>query len=213
MFLSELPEIRQRLGGHDTPLIWTADFMLDTASDGTETPTRVVELAAEAGLTTIALTDHDTLHGIEEARQAAADKGIHLIPGVELSIERSVGALHLLVYFLEPERGPLQDRLAELRQGRHHRNREMVDALVGMGIAITYDEVLAEAGTGAVGRPHIASVLAAKGVVADVTEAFEGESDEAFKEADKKLMPMAEELSRRVPRAGSRRRIARDPGH
>lgn len=144
-----------------------------TASDGTTAPREVVALAAAAGLSAVAITDHDTLAGIDEARAAASNHGIELIAGIELSLDWPTGNLHLLVYFLEPGTGPLQERLASLRTGRHNRNTEMVAALQDMGVPITYDEVLAEAGGDAVGRPHLGAVLVAKGVVADMKEAFE----------------------------------------
>ncbi|NNF62945.1 MAG: PHP domain-containing protein [Acidimicrobiia bacterium] len=144
-----------------------------TASDGTETPTAVVELAAAAGLSAIALTDHDNLDGIAEARIAANRVGVDLISGAELSVGWTTGAMHLLVYFLEPGPGPLQDRLVELQQSRANRNQEMVGALNELGIDITYDEILAEAGGTGVGRPHFAGVLIKKGVVPDVETAFD----------------------------------------
>src|SRR5688572_12796034 len=91
-----------------------------TASDGSETPAAVVRKAAAAGLTAIALTDHDTQSGIAEARAEAASNGggVELIAGTELSVEWEQGAMHLVVLWLEPGPGPLQDRLAELRKGR-----------------------------------------------------------------------------------------------
>lgn len=144
-----------------------------TASDGTETPTAVVEAAAAAGLSSIALTDHDNLDGIVEARTAADRLDIELIAGAELSVGWSTGAMHLLVYFLEPGPGPLQDRLEELQRSRSNRNVEMVEALAELGIDITYAEVLAEAGGSGVGRPHFAGVLIRKGVVPDVETAFD----------------------------------------
>lgn len=144
-----------------------------TASDGTETPTAVVESAAAAGLSAMALTDHDNLDGIAEAVIAADRVGIELIPGTELSVEWATGAMHLLVYFLEPGPGPLQDRLSELQRSRANRNQEMVRALNALGIDITYEEILAEAGGTGVGRPHFAGVLIKKGVVPDVESAFD----------------------------------------
>lgn len=128
---------------------------------------------ADAGLTTMALTDHDTLEGIDEARGAARSVGVDFIAGTELSIERVEGSMHLLVYFLEPGPGPLQDRLASLRRARNGRNEQIVERLNGIGIPIRYDDVIAESGGGVVGRPHIAAVLMAMGHVATVKEAFE----------------------------------------
>ncbi|MFQ5553740.1 MAG: PHP domain-containing protein [Acidimicrobiia bacterium] len=145
-----------------------------TASDGTDTPTRVVQLAAAAGLTTIALTDHDRLDGIAEARAAAADEGIEIISGTELSVDwESSGAVHMLVYYLEPGPGPLQNRLVWLQEARQRRNLEIVDRLTALGLGLTIEEVEAEAGGMGVGRPHFAAVLIRKGYAANLPEAFD----------------------------------------
>lgn len=143
-----------------------------TASDGSETPSEVVRLAAEAGLTAVALTDHDTLEGVEEAREEAARRGVELIPGVELACEWERGGLHLVVLFLEPGPGPLQDRLAELQDSRNRRNRVIAERLAGLGIDISWEEVEQQAGGGSAGRPHIAEVLRRKGYVPDIAAAF-----------------------------------------
>ena len=143
-----------------------------TASDGTERPSEVVKLASRAGLSALALTDHDTLGGVEEARVEAHRHGIELIPGTELSCEWERGGLHVVVLFLEPGRGPLQDRLAELRDARHTRNRRIVRRLRDLGLDIDYRRVLEEARRGSVGRPHIAAVMRRKGYVPDISSAF-----------------------------------------
>jgi len=144
-----------------------------TASDGSDRPSRVVARAAELGLSAIALTDHDTLEGIDEAVAAASDTGLELIPGVELSLEWDRGGMHLLVLFLRPGHGPLRDRLAELQAGRDERNQKVVDVLNSLGMSIEYDEVLTEAGGGSVGRPHIAAVMTRRGHVEDIPAAFD----------------------------------------
>lgn len=142
------------------------------ASDGSDPPSALVEAAARAGLTAVALTDHDTLEGLPEARAAADLWGIELIPGVELSIEWPSGGMHMVVLWLEPGPGPLQDRLARLQEAREDRNRRMVERLRDLGFDIGHDEVLEEAGGGVAGRPHIAAVLVRKGVVPDPGAAF-----------------------------------------
>ncbi len=141
-------------------------------SDGTESPAGIVEAATRARLTAIALTDHDTLEGIEEARAAAAGR-IELIPGVELSVEWPTGAMHLLGYWIEPGSGPVEEVLATLRDDRNRRNREIVGALVELGLDITIEEVEAAAGGSSVGRPHFGSVLVDKGYVGSMPEAFD----------------------------------------
>lgn len=142
-----------------------------TYSDGSDTPAELVSRARELGLTAVALTDHDTLEGVEEAT-AAAD-GIEVIPGTELSLQRLEGGMHLVVLWLSPGRGPLQDRLAELQYARGSRNQLIVDELTRLGMPITLDEILVEAGDGSVGRPHIAAVMVRKGYVPDIKTAFD----------------------------------------
>jgi predicted metal-dependent phosphoesterase TrpH len=132
-----------------------------------------VRLAAEAGLSAIALTDHDTLEGIAEANEEAAAAGIELIPGTELSLAWSRGGMHLVVLFLTPGRGHLQDRLGTLQEGRSQRNARMVSRLGELGFDISPEELAAEAGGGQAGRPHIAAIMVRKGYVADITAAFE----------------------------------------
>lgn len=139
-------------------------------SDGSDSPSGLVDLAAAAGLGAMALTDHDTQEGIHEAAEAADRVGLELVPGVEVSCGRGT---HLVVLFLEPGRGPLQDRLAAIRDGRATRNARMVDRLVELGIDLTIEEVEEEAGDGVVGRPHFAAVLLRKGAVGTVEEAFD----------------------------------------
>jgi predicted metal-dependent phosphoesterase TrpH len=144
-----------------------------TASDGSESPGAVVRMAAAAGLTAIALTDHDTQSGIAEARTEAAGAGIELIAGTELSLEWVQGAMHMVVLFLEPGPGPLQDRLAGLREGRTERNRRIVERLAELGLPISEAEILDLAGGESVGRPHIAAVMVSRGYVESIFDAFD----------------------------------------
>ena len=129
--------------------------------------------AKRARLEAVALTDHDNLDGIPEAIEAAGQHGIELIPGIELSCEWDQGGFHMVVLWLEPGSGPLQDKLADLQKGRASRNQHMVDKLAGLGLDITYEEVLEEAGGTGVGRPHMAAILVRKGVVKSMSEAFD----------------------------------------
>jgi predicted metal-dependent phosphoesterase TrpH len=143
-----------------------------TASDGSDEPAALVEKARTMGLSAIALTDHDTLEGIEAARTAAGRTGIELIPGTELSLE-FMGGMHLIVLWLEPGPGPLQDRLAALQRGRTGRNEAILSLLTHHGMPLTMEEVLEQAGGGSVGRPHIAAVMMRRGYVTSIPEAFE----------------------------------------
>ena len=144
-----------------------------TASDGSDTPSALVQLAIEKGLTALALTDHDTQEGLPEAREAAGAAEIELIPGTELSLNFDGGGMHLVVLWLEPGPGPLQDRLKGLQDGREGRNVRIVEALGSLGMPVTIEEVEEEAGGGSVGRPHIAAVMVRHGYVPDIKTAFD----------------------------------------
>ena len=144
-----------------------------TASDGSDAPAVLMDLAGRHGLTAVALTDHDTVEGLAEAREAADGAGVRLIEGCELSCEVGPATMHLLVYFLADRPGPLQDRLSGLQASRLDRNRRIVGVLQDNGLDVTLDEILTEAGGGSVGRPHVAGVLLRKGYVSSVQEAFD----------------------------------------
>jgi hypothetical protein len=140
-------------------------------SDGTDDPAVLVSLALSSGLTTLALTDHDTLAGIPAARAAAAGTGLGFIPGVELSVDWEAGPAHFLAYWIEPGNGPLQDRLAELAAGRARRNAEILAALAGLGFDLSPEEL--RLGPGVAGRPHIAAALVRHGHVPTMEAAFD----------------------------------------
>jgi hypothetical protein len=143
-----------------------------TASDGSESPSALVDMAVGLGLSVLALTDHDTLEGISEARDSAERSGINLISGTEISLDY-LGGMHLVVLWLEPGPGPLQDRLGGLQDGRGGRNAAIVEALTDLGMPVTLEEVIEQSGGGSVGRPHIAAVMMRKGYVESVAEAFD----------------------------------------
>lgn len=153
-----------------------------TVSDGSEAPARIPELAAAAGCSAVALTDHDSLAGLAEAADAAARAGVTLVRGCEVSCRkpalsggaRARGSMHVLCYFVDGEEGPLQDELGRLRADRRERNHRLVERLGELGVPVTWDEVVGEAGTEAgVGRPHFARVLVRRGVATDVDDAFD----------------------------------------
>ena len=143
-----------------------------TASDGSRAPADVVAAARAAGLAAIALTDHDTMAGVSEAIQAGQALGVRVVPGVELSAmegEREVHVLGLHIEHVEP----IEDTLTVLRDRRVIRAQEMVQKLNELGIPVTFDAVLAQAGTGAIGRPHLARVLINEGWARDSRDAFD----------------------------------------
>ena len=144
-----------------------------THSDGSCTPTEVVNMAHQAGVTALAITDHDIVTGVAEAMAAGQQCGIEIIPGVEISSLAGNSELHILGYFLEWQDSDLLAHLKTLREGRHRRNPLIIERLQALGIDITYDEVRALACTDSIGRPHIARVLMDKHVVASAKEAFD----------------------------------------
>jgi predicted metal-dependent phosphoesterase TrpH len=139
-----------------------------TVSDGSDPPERIPELAAAAGCTAVALTDHDRLDGIDAARKAADALGVELVPGCELSCEVEVGTMHVLVYFLEPGEGPLQDELGRLQDVRDRRNEIMCERL-----GLSYEDLQAEAGGMGAGRPHAAALLMRDGRASSIQDAFD----------------------------------------
>lgn len=144
-----------------------------THSDGSCTPTEVVGLAHQAGVTALAITDHDITTGLVEANAAGEALGIEVIPGVEISSSLGNSELHILGYFLDWQDTRLNERLKTLRDSRHRRNPQIVERLQSLGIDLTYDEIRALAGSDSVGRPHIARALMDKGVVSSAKEAFD----------------------------------------
>lgn len=142
-----------------------------TASDGSYAPADLVALAAEKGLAAVAVTDHDTLAGLAEARAAGAVHGIDVVAGVELSVADGDRSVHILGLFLPDREGPLAEALAYLRERRHNRNRLILDKLRALGVPVEYKAVT-DLAKGAVGRPHIAQALLAMGAVTSFKEAF-----------------------------------------
>lgn len=145
-----------------------------TASDGSYLPAEVVRLAKEAGLKAMALTDHDTTDGLDEALAAGAELGVEVIPGVEISTRHVGDSMHILGYFLDfHSGGKLEERLAVLKQARKDRNPKIIAKLNALGIPITMEQVERASGGGQVGRPHIARVLLERGYVRTMQQAFD----------------------------------------
>jgi predicted metal-dependent phosphoesterase TrpH len=144
-----------------------------TTSDGVFTPSEVVHLALERGLTTIALTDHDTLSGVAEAQQVAVGTGLEVIAGVEINSEGVWGDLHFLGYYVDLESGPLRERLRAIRGTRVERARKMLERLGRMGMVLEWEEIRALASGDSVGRPHVAQALLNRRYVQTLQEAFD----------------------------------------
>lgn len=149
-----------------------------SVSDGTLTPADLVRAAADAGLDVVALTDHDNTAGWAPAA-GALPPGLTLVRGAELScrwyaVEPPI-SLHLLAYLFDPEHAALSAALAGVRESRETRAKRMVDLLRADGIDVSWDEIVADAAGGSIGRPHLARALIRLGLVPTVPAAFESE--------------------------------------
>lgn len=142
-----------------------------TASDGLYSPSELVQHASEAGLSLIALTDHDTTNGLEEARAAGAIRNLEVLPGIEVNTDHANTEVHVLGYLLEYQQAAFQQTLQTLRDMRVTRAQRMVEKLQGIGLNITWERVR-ELAAGAVGRPHVAAALVEKGYAESVAGAF-----------------------------------------
>lgn len=143
-------------------------------SDGTDTPAQLVAQAAEAGLTTVALTDHDTTAGWAEAADAAEEHGIALVRGAELSTRHDGGSIHLLAYLFDPDHEGLVAEMDRVLHDRLPRLQRIVERLAEDGFEITWADVEAQLGSGkrTPSRPHIADALVAKGYAEHRDEIF-----------------------------------------
>jgi predicted metal-dependent phosphoesterase TrpH len=143
-------------------------------SDGTQSPTELVHAAKAAGLDVLALTDHDTSAGWDEAAAAAAEVGIDLVRGMEISTRHRGRDVHLLAFLPDPGYAPLVDALQKILDGRNSRVPAILGKLHDLGIDLTIDDVRRVSGdAAAVGRPHLADALVAAGVVRDREQAFD----------------------------------------
>ncbi|GAB7053890.1 PHP domain-containing protein [Paenibacillus sp. YK5] len=147
------------------------------ASDGTGSPSDNVRLASEAGLSAVAVTDHDTVGGLAEAQEAGLKYGIAVIPGVEISTVHNGQDIHVLGYWIDEKDSLFLSRLADLRQVRDRRNEMMVARLQELGISITMEDVLKSVQASkkegdTIGRPHIADALVRLGAADSMADAF-----------------------------------------
>jgi 3',5'-nucleoside bisphosphate phosphatase len=142
-------------------------------SDGTNTPTENVALAAERGLLGLAITDHDTTEGFTEAVAAAASAGLEMVTGIEFSAEYEGASLHVLSYWVDATDEPLRDELQRLTDTRFRRGEMMVEKLQDLGYDISFDQVREIAGGGLIARPHVAKAMVEAGIVPTEKEAFD----------------------------------------
>jgi predicted metal-dependent phosphoesterase TrpH len=145
-----------------------------TASDGTDPPAEVMHRARAAGLDVIALTDHDTLAGHDEAREALPD-GLTLVGGMEMSCSLGDRSVHMLAFLTDPADQDLAAELQAITTDRLRRGRAMVDRLRDLGAEVGWEQVTAIAAGGVVGRPHIARAMVAAGIIERPEQAFTAE--------------------------------------
>ena len=149
------------------------DFHIHSyVSGGTVSPTGVVKLAAEAGLVAMALTDHDTVDGVDEALAAGEKYGIRVIPGIELSADYKGSDLHILGLNVDYVNEEFQEKVAVCRDSRHNRNLKMIDKLKECGFEISWEIMLERFGSKSITRAHFAKYLIDEGYVANKDEAF-----------------------------------------
>jgi len=144
-----------------------------TFSDGSLTPEELVEKAVQAGLSAIALTDHDGMMGIDRFMAACQQHGLRGIPGVEISVDFSGGTMHMLGYFMRHHDPAVAEALIRLRKGREERNQIILERINKMGFALAWHEVSELAKEDVVGRPHFAQAMITKGYVKKKDEAFD----------------------------------------
>lgn len=144
-----------------------------TASDGLFTPEEVVRWAYKKKLSAIAITDHDSVDGIQAAVDEGMKYSVRIIPGIEINTDYKGLEVHILGYYIDYKATWLNNLLKEIRSARFDRAKKMIEKLNGLGIFISLDEVLEIAGPASIGRPHIARVLEKNNYVQSSKEAFE----------------------------------------
>jgi len=144
-----------------------------TASDGLLAPAQLIEYAVQKELACIAITDHDTIDGIDEAITAGEKYRIEIIPGIEINTQLASNEIHILGYFIDWKSSLLQEILIKMKNERRTRTKKMIQKLTKLyGFNITYEEILDKAEDAAIGRLHIARALMSKGLVKNINEAF-----------------------------------------
>ena len=142
-------------------------------SDGTLSPAEVMTLAADRDLAGVALTDHDTFDGLEEAAAKAGELGVDFVPGIEFSAEYEDASLHILGYWVDPADADIQEELLRLTATRFRRGELMIEKLRAIGFDVSFERVREIAGGQTIARPHIAQAMVEAGIVATEKEAFE----------------------------------------
>ena len=168
--MSQGPDSQSPDAGHDGPRI---DLHAHTThSDGTMTPTELVELAHKIGLAAIAVTDHDITSGLAEAQACGTALGIEVLNGVEISTSIPTGTVHILAYGFDPDDGGFQALLERVRTDREERNRGIFERLESLKMPLTFDEVARHATGRIIARPHFARAMVERGYADDIRQVF-----------------------------------------
>ena len=179
-----------------------------TASDGQYSPTQLVGMAKEQGLETIALTDHDTMDGLEEAMRAGEKLGIRVIPGVELSA-KEYPTFHILGYGFASDTPPLAELCRRMKVRRDERTERLLAYLRGKGIDLNASEVTELAGGDVIGRPHFAQAMVRRGYVSTNREAFDRYLDtEEYHEKVERGKPSVQECIAAIKASGGKVSLA-----
>ena len=161
-------------------------------SDGSLWPKELIARASELGLSALALTDHDTVDGLDEALEASKNFGLQFVPGVELEIENEGGEFHLLGLGLKNWHDELYEKLVKLKRIRLERNHIIFGKIRDSGIPARFEEVEQLAGDDIIARPHFAKLLVEKGAAYSLQDAFNKYLDvgKPFYESKKNLSPV-----------------------
>ena len=174
-----------------------------TASDGSFTPSELVEKANEIGLAAVALTDHDTVSGVDEFLEVAGKyDSLEAIPGVEISVGFKSKEIHLVGLFIDHKSESLLELLCEIRKDRNQRNERMIDKLQEMGYEITLQELLDVAGGESIGRPLLAKILIEKGYFTEVQEVFDKCLKRGTPAYSQRVLPTPEKGISEIHKAG-----------
>ena len=144
-----------------------------TASDGQYSPSELVKKASEHNIKLLAITDHDTINGLEEAKNAGEQYGVKIIPGIEINITAPRGEFHLLGLGITDISPSMKEILNNVIKTRHQRNEEMIQKMKEAGVSITYEEMLDRFPNTMIGRPHFAAILQEKKIVKNRQQAFD----------------------------------------
>ena len=144
-----------------------------TRSDGSASPEELMAMASAKRARAVAITDHDTVAALNDARAAADRFEIEFVPGIEISAEYSPGTMHVLGYYIDEKSASLSEKLDELRRARERRNPEIASRLQALGVDVSYDDAADVAGNEVVGRPHFARLMVERGYARSIQDAFD----------------------------------------